>query len=102
MTQPEPVHHLLDRLLRGVLLPEEAEHLAGLVRAQEARLGDWKQAAGAGMTLADDLRSEILALAAGVPLVCSDDRHKTQVLAQAIRIRDLEAEVRRLTAGTTP
>ncbi|MFD5975539.1 hypothetical protein [Streptomyces bacillaris] len=37
-TQPDPVHHLLDRLLRGVLLPEEAEQLAGLVRAREERL----------------------------------------------------------------
>ncbi|WP_103512942.1 hypothetical protein [Streptomyces sp. SM13] len=92
-TQPQRLHHLLDRLLRDVLLPEEREQLAELVRAQEARLNDWKQAAGAGMTLADNLRTEIHALALGVPLVCSDDRHKTQVLSQTIRIRELEAEV---------
>ncbi|MEI5032454.1 hypothetical protein RB201_04440 [Streptomyces sp. S1A(2023)] len=91
-TQPQRLHHLLDRLLRGVLLPAEAEQLAGLVRAREERLADWKQAAGTGMTLADNLRTEILALAPGVPLICSDDRHKTQVLAQAIRIAQLEAE----------
>ncbi|WP_399553859.1 hypothetical protein OG473_39355 (plasmid) [Streptomyces anulatus] len=95
-TQPR-IHHLLDRLLRGVLLPGEEEQLATLVRAQEQRLEDWKQAASAGMTLADNLRSEILALAPGVPLVCSDDRHKTQVPAQAIRIRELEAVVARVT-----
>ncbi|MEU1327203.1 hypothetical protein [Streptomyces microflavus] len=35
-TQPDPVHRLLDRLLRGVILPKEAEQLAELVRAQEA------------------------------------------------------------------
>ncbi|ACX71175.1 hypothetical protein pZL12.98 [Streptomyces phage ZL12] len=98
-TQPERLHHLLDRLLRGVLLPEEREQLAGLVRAQEERLNDWKQAAGAGMTLADNLRGEIHALALGVPLVCSDDRHKTQVLSQAIRIRELEADNARLAVG---
>lgn len=35
-TQPR-LHHLLDRLLRGVLLPEEREQLAGLVRELERR-----------------------------------------------------------------
>lgn len=35
-TQPERLHHLLDRLLRGVLLPEEREQLAELVRELEA------------------------------------------------------------------
>lgn len=95
-TQPERLHHLLDRARRGVILPAEGEALAELVGAREERLNDWKQAAGAGMALADNLRSEILALAPGVPLICSDDRHKTQVLAQAIRIRELEAAVARV------
>lgn len=36
-TQPDRVHHLLDRLLRGVILPEEAEQLAGAVRELERR-----------------------------------------------------------------
>lgn len=39
-TQPpeaERLHHLLDRLLRGVILPEEAEQLAALVRELEQR-----------------------------------------------------------------
>ncbi|MFH9236079.1 hypothetical protein [Streptomyces globisporus] len=95
-TQPERIHHLLDRARRGVILPAEGEALAQLVGAREERLNDWKQAAGVGMTLADNLRTEIQALATGVPLICSDDRHKTQVLAQAIRIRELEATVARV------
>lgn len=43
-TQPEPVHHLLDRLLRGVILPEEGEALAELVaelEAENSTLRDW-------------------------------------------------------------
>ncbi|MEV6854770.1 hypothetical protein AB0M89_13285 [Streptomyces microflavus] len=36
-TQSDPVHHLLDRLLRGVILPEEAEQLAKLVAELEQR-----------------------------------------------------------------
>ncbi|MEV5619438.1 hypothetical protein [Streptomyces bacillaris] len=39
-TQPGRVHHLLDRLLRGVLLPEEAEQLAGAVRELERQVED--------------------------------------------------------------
>ncbi|MFJ9890860.1 hypothetical protein ACIQRW_34120 [Streptomyces sp. NPDC091287] len=98
-TQPERLHHLLDRARRGVILPAEGEQLAQLVGELEQRLADWKQAAGAGMTLVDNLRAEIHALALGAPLICSDDRHKTQVLSQAIRIRELEADNARLTAG---
>lgn len=37
-TQSERLHHLLDRLLRGVLLPEEREQLAALVRELEAEV----------------------------------------------------------------
>ncbi|MFZ4264484.1 hypothetical protein [Streptomyces arboris] len=39
-TQPEPVHHLLDRLLRGVILPAEGEQLAALVQELEQRADD--------------------------------------------------------------
>lgn len=46
-TQPEPVHHLLDRLLRGVILPEEAEQLARLVRELEADMVTLRGAHGA-------------------------------------------------------
>jgi transcriptional regulator with XRE-family HTH domain len=56
------------------------------------RVEDWKQAASAGMTNTDSLRAERDALAAGVPLVCTDERHKVKVFA-------LSAEVARLTAG---
>lgn len=45
-TQPR-IHHLLDRLLRGVLLPAEAEQLAGLVRELERR-ADVSDAVAAG------------------------------------------------------
>ncbi|WP_097982841.1 hypothetical protein [Streptomyces sp. f150] len=41
-TQPERLHHLLDRLLRDVLLPEEREQLAQLVREREERLTDYE------------------------------------------------------------
>lgn len=41
-TQPDRLHHLLDRLLRDVLLPEEREQLAGLVREREERLADYE------------------------------------------------------------
>ncbi|MFJ3601866.1 hypothetical protein ACIPVA_03625 [Streptomyces anulatus] len=46
-TQPQRLHHLLDRLLRGVLLPEEAEQLAELVRELERR-ADVSDAVAAG------------------------------------------------------
>ncbi|MFJ3283312.1 hypothetical protein [Streptomyces halstedii] len=39
------LHHLLDRMQRGVLLPEEAEQLAGLVRLLQARVTDQDGAA---------------------------------------------------------
>lgn len=38
MTEQERLHHLLDRMLRGVLLPAEGEALAGLVGGLEAEL----------------------------------------------------------------
>jgi len=49
-TQPDPVHHLLDRLLRGVLLPEEAEQLAGAVRILQARVNDQDGAASVAVS----------------------------------------------------
>lgn len=42
-TQPQRLHHLLDRLLRDVLLPEEREQLAQLVRGQEADLHRYEE-----------------------------------------------------------
>ena len=63
-----------------------------------ARLEDWKQAAGAGMTLTDNLRAERDALAAGVPLVCSDERHKVKVFALEMRADQAEAAIERVRA----
>ncbi|MFF2864546.1 hypothetical protein ACFVSX_32280 [Streptomyces rubiginosohelvolus] len=40
--QPDELDHLLDRMLRGVLLPEECEQLAALVREREERLADYE------------------------------------------------------------
>ncbi|MGW9249730.1 hypothetical protein [Streptomyces badius] len=37
-TQPERLHHLLDRARRGVILPAEGEALAELVAELEARI----------------------------------------------------------------
>ncbi|WP_435285194.1 hypothetical protein [Streptomyces bacillaris] len=81
-TQPDRVHHLLDRLLRGVLLPEEAEQLAGAVRILQARVNDQDGAAS---------------------VTVSAIRLMNQAGAQRDRaeacVRELEAEVARLTAG---
>lgn len=49
-TQPQRIHHLLDRLLRGVLLPEEAEQLAGAVRILQARVNDQDGAASVAVS----------------------------------------------------
>lgn len=71
---------------------EQAEAQRDQLRA---RAEDWKQAAGASMKVADELRTERDALAAGVPLICSDERHKTKVFT-------LELELQRLsTLGQT-
>ncbi|MYX16874.1 hypothetical protein GTY67_26355 [Streptomyces sp. SID8374] len=84
-TQPqhdERLHHLLDRLLRGVLLPEEAEQLAGAVRMLQARVNDQDGAACVAVS--------------AVRLM--NDAGAQRDRAEA-RIRELEAEVHRLTAG---
>ncbi|WP_405699125.1 hypothetical protein OG209_05375 [Streptomyces sp. NBC_01383] len=60
------------------------------------RLEDWKQAAGAGMTLTANLRAERDALAAGVPLVCSDERHTVKVFALERRAEQAEAAIERV------
>ncbi|MET8113838.1 hypothetical protein [Streptomyces prasinus] len=57
-----------------------------------ARIEDWKTAAGAGMRLTDELRVERDALAAGVPLICSDERHKTKVFALTSTLERVLAE----------
>ncbi|MEV3996701.1 hypothetical protein AB0K62_13625 [Streptomyces halstedii] len=44
------LHHLLDRMQRGVLLPEEREQLAGLVRLLQARVNDQDRAASVAVS----------------------------------------------------
>lgn len=83
---------MTDRIALGDLTSDQLDALYDERDRLEQRVQDWKQAAGAGMALTDNLRAERDALAAGVPLVCSDERHKTQVFA-------LIAEITRLTAG---
>ena len=68
MTEQSHLHHLLDRMRRGVLLPAEREQLAWIV-------------------------GELEKGAAGVPLVCSDERHEVKVAALTVRIAELEAAV---------
>ncbi|MYR36324.1 hypothetical protein GTX14_04545 [Streptomyces sp. SID4944] len=88
MTQPqrdERLHHLLDRLLRGVLLPEEAEQLAGAVRVLQARVNDQDGAASVAVS--------------AVRLMNQAGAQRDRAEA---RIRELEAQVARLAPGTTP
>ncbi|GGS41368.1 hypothetical protein F2B00_22195 [Streptomyces parvus] len=42
-TQPERLHHLLDRARRGVILPAEGEQLAGIVGEMEADLHSYEE-----------------------------------------------------------
>ncbi|MFD4662481.1 hypothetical protein [Streptomyces halstedii] len=77
--QPDRLHHLLDRARRGVLLPAEAEQLVELV---EKLHGDVEFYEAATSRMRD--RAEVATVRA--------DR------AEA-RVRDLEANVARLTAG---
>ena len=73
--QPERLHHLLDRLLRGVLLSEEAEQLAGAVRILQARVNDQDEAANVAVN--------------AVRLMNQAGAQRDRAEA---RVRDLEAE----------
>ncbi|MDW4900633.1 hypothetical protein RB625_19680 [Streptomyces californicus] len=83
-TQPERLHHLLDRLLRDVLLPEEREQLAGAVRLLQARVNDQNGAADVAV------RAVRLMNEAGA-----------QRDAAEARVRELETKVARLTPNRT-
>jgi hypothetical protein len=75
MTEQDRLNHLLDRLRRGVLLPAEAEQLAGLVAELEQQLDD----------------------ATGELAEARDHNDRTcEVVTEAERLR---TEVARLTAG---
>ncbi|MFW3477432.1 hypothetical protein [Streptomyces microflavus] len=92
-TQPEPVHHLLDRLLRGVILPEEAEQLARLVRAREERLALLENGARERSALLEEARDALEA--AGI-----NEAHGGESWPRLVpAIEELAAERDRLTAG---
>ncbi|MGV0098287.1 hypothetical protein [Streptomyces californicus] len=108
-TQPDHIHHLLDRMLRGVLLPEEREHLARLVREQEAGHAGLMKATVELITSIGRARHTLATEALGwaepgedysldqiVDHVVAEDR------AGQSTIRRLEAEVARLTARRAP
>lgn len=60
---------------------QRAENAEAELERLRARVQDWRTSTGAGLRLVDELRAERDALAAGVPLVCSDERHTTKVFA---------------------
>ncbi|PVC80529.1 hypothetical protein DBP19_35930 [Streptomyces sp. CS090A] len=93
-TQPpeaDRLHVLLNRLLRSVLLPEECEQLAGAVRELEQRYARLTHIA----TVACQQTDALWAWRADPDPQAALTVH----LAAEDRIRDLEAEVARLTAG---
>ncbi|MEU3976865.1 hypothetical protein [Streptomyces bacillaris] len=96
-TQPqrdERLHHLLDRLLRGVLLPEEAEQLAGLVRELERQVEDQATAD----QVANRAAQAITAMGTDVR-EARTERDRYRLAWQSARQR---AEVARLTPRPTP
>lgn len=86
----ERLRLLTDEKVASVVGPN-IELLCGEIAQLRARVEDWKTAAGAGMRLTEELRAERDALAAGVPLICSDERHKTKVFALQVALARVEA-----------
>lgn len=78
MTEQPRLHHLLDRMRRGVLLPAEAEQLAGLVAELQEEVVNAQQ---------DTEYMKLLVAASSEP------GHAVR------RVAELAAEVARLTAG---
>ncbi|MFE3429863.1 hypothetical protein [Streptomyces sp. NPDC059171] len=76
-TQPERLHHLLDRARRGVILPAEGEALAGLVGELEVDLHRYEE------VVVGDLNE-------------ANTRLQRQAARAEARIRELEANVRTL------
>ncbi|MFD5875669.1 hypothetical protein [Streptomyces sp. NPDC060322] len=100
MSEQPRLHHLLDRLRRGVLLEAEAEALAVLVGELAADIARYEEAVGelneANTTLQRDaanLQSEL-----NTQRWYAEDRLRT-VRLQRQRAETAEAEVARLTAG---
>lgn len=104
-TQRERLHHLLDRLLRGVLLPEEAEQLATGVRILQARVNDQDGAASVAVSaiqLMNEAGAQRDRAEARVRELEAENNTLRDGLAHCPhkpRITELEAEVARLTAG---
>ena len=72
---------MTDRIPLDELTSDALDQLYAERDRLRARVQDWRTSTGAGLRLVDELRAERDALAAGVPLVCSDERHKTKVFA---------------------
>ncbi|MFJ6440243.1 hypothetical protein [Streptomyces sp. NPDC091649] len=58
-TQPERLHHLLDRARRGVIRPAEGEALAELVAEREARLALLENGARERSALLEEARDAL-------------------------------------------
>ena len=90
MTEQSRLHHLLDRMRRGALLPAEAEQLATFVAELEAERdtyqADCQKWAGAVATSEKVRRLH----------AADADRYEAQLRT---RVTELETEVARLTAG---
>lgn len=101
-TQPDPVHHLLDRLLRGVILPAEAEQLARLVRELEARLTTEAGVARGNLRVARDFMQADTEAKARIRELEAENSTLRDWLAHCPhkpRIAELEQRVTELTAG---
>lgn len=97
MTQPaaeQPRRIPLDELTSDAL-----DQLYAELDRLRARVQDWRTSTGAGIRLVDELRAERDALAAGVPLVCSDDRHKAKVFALEMARQQAEKRAKRAEAA---
>ncbi|MFF5643003.1 hypothetical protein [[Kitasatospora] papulosa] len=97
-TQPEQdrLHHLLDRLRRGVILPAEAEQLAGHVGELEQQLKDQ----AATDQVASRASQVITAMGADIRVARAErDRYWTAWQSARIRVTDARAEVTRLIAA---
>ncbi|MFE3381336.1 hypothetical protein [Streptomyces anulatus] len=100
-TQPERIHHLLDRLLRGVLLPEEREQLAALVRELERRADTSDAVAKGNLQHVKQLIPAVRAAEARVRELEADNARYEEVVVGDLNEANigLQREVARLTAG---
>ncbi|MFC8704133.1 hypothetical protein ACFUIV_18355 [Streptomyces anulatus] len=99
--QPERIHHLLDRLLRGVLLPEEREQLAALVRELERRADVSDIVAKGNLQHVKQLIPAVRAAEARVRELEADNARYEEVVVGDLNEANigLQREVARLTAG---